>query len=404
MKRLTCMLTAVALLGALALPAYAQAGKDCAPIGALPGYPPAQGSAGEHKVRNYVETTFDTDKGKVQVAGKLCEQVYGLKQGAQEMSELERQMNYRSQLEQLGATIVRSDDSHVTAKLDKDGHATWVAIWLWNSQSTVTVVTETPFQQAFIDKPSGADYPPLGHLPGYEVTGTPKKTHFDQATFTVDEAKGNTRNVKVQGGRYQVTYELKKGVNPYSNEEVIKNYVNALKKLGGEILHADSDHLDARLDQDGQPVWVGLWLSNNQIQMNVIEEKAFQASIKPPQASELKAALDKDGHVALYINFDFNKASLRPDAAPVIAQVLALLKDNPDLKLSIVGNTDNVGGHDYNVKLSQERAAAVAATLVKDGIGADRLKSSGDGPDKPIADNADSAGRAKNRRVELVKA
>src|SRR3546814_17815774 len=103
------------------------------------------------------------------------------------------------------------------------------------------------------------------------------------------------------------------------------------------------------------------------------------------------------------VNFDFNKATLRPDAEPVIAQVVTLLKDNADLKLSIEGHTDNVGGHDYNVQLSQDRAAAVVAALVKAGIAAGRLASTGYGPDKPVADNASSRGRAKNRRVELVK-
>jgi outer membrane protein OmpA-like peptidoglycan-associated protein len=150
-------------------------------------------------------------------------------------------------------------------------------------------------------------------------------------------------------------------------------------------------------------VWLKINLWDDIITLHVIEEKAFQASIKPPQASAMKAALDKDGHIALDIHFDFDKATLRPDAAPVIAQVLALLKDNPDLKLSIEGNTDNVGEHDYNVKLSQDRAAAVVGELVKNGIDATRLTSAGNGPDKPVADNDTTAGRAKNRRVELVR-
>jgi outer membrane protein OmpA-like peptidoglycan-associated protein len=125
--------------------------------------------------------------------------------------------------------------------------------------------------------------------------------------------------------------------------------------------------------------------------------------MKPPKPDAMKTALDKKGSISLYINFDFNKATLRPDAAPIVAQVETLLKDNPDLKLEITGNTDNVGGHDYNVKLSQARAAMVVAALVKDGIAAERLKATGNGPDKPIADNGDSRGRAKNRRVDLVK-
>src|SRR3546814_3999213 len=64
-------------------------------------------------------------------------------------------------------------------------------------------------------------------------------------------------------------------------------------------------------------------IDNNldEINVHVIEEKAFEATIKPPDASAMKTALDRDGHIALHVNFDFNKATLRPDAAPVIAQV-----------------------------------------------------------------------------------
>ncbi len=137
--------------------------------------------------------------------------------------------------------------------------------------------------------------------------------------------------------------------------------------------------------------------------MRTIEVKSFAATIQPPTADAMKAALDKDGHLALYVHFDFNKATLRPDAKPIIDQVIALMKNNPDLKLEIDGHTDSIGGHDYNMKLSQDRAASVVAAVVKGGIDAGRLKSAGFGPDKPIADNAKPEGRAKNRRVELVK-
>jgi OOP family OmpA-OmpF porin len=113
-------------------------------------------------------------------------------------------------------------------------------------------------------------------------------------------------------------------------------------------------------------------------------------------------ALDKTGRVALYVNFDFAKAALQPDAAPVIAQVVKLLQDNPALKLSIEGHTDNVGGDEYNKKLSSARAAAVAA-VAGQGIAKDRLTSRGFGAENPIADNGSGDGRAKNRRVELVK-
>jgi outer membrane protein OmpA-like peptidoglycan-associated protein len=135
----------------------------------------------------------------------------------------------------------------------------------------------------------------------------------------------------------------------------------------------------------------------------VIEEKPFQASLQAPQANALKTALDREGRVALYVNFDFAKATLKPDAAPVVAQIVKLLKDNPGLKLSVEGHTDNVGTHDANLKLSEQRAAAVMGALVSAGIPRDRLQSAGYGPDKPVADNDTGEGRAKNRRVELVK-
>jgi outer membrane protein OmpA-like peptidoglycan-associated protein len=154
---------------------------------------------------------------------------------------------------------------------------------------------------------------------------------------------------------------------------------------------------------NGQQIWVQIYSQETSMQISVIEEKAFQASIKPPDEPALKAALDKTGHVALYVNFDFAKASLKPDAAPVIAEVAKLLKDNASLKLTVEGHTDDIGGADANQKLSESRAAAVVAAIVAQGIAADRLSSAGFGASKPIADNTTDDGRAKNRRVELVK-
>jgi outer membrane protein OmpA-like peptidoglycan-associated protein len=122
-----------------------------------------------------------------------------------------------------------------------------------------------------------------------------------------------------------------------------------------------------------------------------------------PSADSLKADLDKYGRVVLYINFDFNKASVRPDGKPIIAQVLKLMQDNPGLKLAINGHTDNVGTRTYNLELSEKRAAAVVDALVAAGISRSRLSSGGFGPDQPIAENDTEKGRAKNRRVELVK-
>ncbi|HET7930772.1 MAG TPA: OmpA family protein [Rhodanobacteraceae bacterium] len=349
------------------------------------------------------------DTTSVTVAGAYCNQDYTLKDGAPSMSYLEAQYNYRDQLQKLGATILYksagSTGGQTVARLTQGGKETWIDVTGGESEVQVWVVVKQPLKTT-LTAPTGSDYRLLGHMPNYEMSDKPQKRNFDQASFTV-QTGDDTQDITALGAAYQTNYTLKDGAPAASYLEVQDNYVAALKKLGAQIVYHDvgstGGQTDARLLENGRTIWIKVDGGRDSYSLSVIEEKPFVATIKPAQASELKAALDKDGHVALYINFDFDKATLRPDAAPVIAQVLALLKANPDLKLSIVGNTDNVGGHDYNIKLSQARAAAVMATLVKDGIAAGRLQSSGDGPDKPIASNDDSEGRARNRRVELVK-
>lgn len=390
------------LLGLAALtPAWATDGdKDCAPMGSLPDYI-AGGAPARHVFEHH---QFLQDGDWVDVAGRYCHQEYDLKQGGEAMSALEMIENYKSQFDQLGVHITRAEESSLYGVLSKDGKDTWIDVGADDNLNdiTITVVNKQPVTQTLLP-PSGNDYKLLGHMPNF-IAGKPEKKRFDQHEFLVHGDDGNNP-INVQGAYYSIEYDLKKDAPETTALETQLNYRKALQDLGAQIMYTDDASTVARYDSNGQAIWTQVdgADSNDEIHLTVIEEKAFQASIKPAQASELKSALDKDGHVALYVNFDFDKATLRPDAKPVIAQVLALLKDNPGLKLSIVGNTDNVGGHDYNVKLSQQRAAAVVVELVKGGIAADRLQSSGVGPDKPIADNDSSSGRARNRRVELVK-
>ncbi len=135
-----------------------------------------------------------------------------------------------------------------------------------------------------------------------------------------------------------------------------------------------------------------------------------QATIKLNAAKPtLSATLAKQCKVAVYgINFDFNKATLRPDSGPVLEQVLALFKNDPTLVVEIGGHTDNVGTPAYNLELSQRRADSVKTWLVAHGVAASRLTTQGYGDTMPLAPNTingkdNPAGRAKNRRVELKK-
>ena len=101
------------------------------------------------------------------------------------------------------------------------------------------------------------------------------------------------------------------------------------------------------------------------------------------------------------VNFDFGKANIRPDATPILKEAATILKDNANLKVAVEGHTDSKGSDDYNLKLSMQRAAAVKAFLVQDGVAESRLSTRGLGESQPVASNETDDGRAQNRRVEL---
>lgn len=139
-------------------------------------------------------------------------------------------------------------------------------------------------------------------------------------------------------------------------------------------------------------------------QVDVIEARPRDTKVIVVKADEMADRLDAEGRVALYgIYFDTDSAAVSPDSGPTLVEIAALLQNNPDLELLVVGHTDNQGGFDYNIDLSTRRAAAVTETLVDDhGVDAGRLKPWGVGYSAPVASNATGDGRARNRRVELV--
>ena len=122
-------------------------------------------------------------------------------------------------------------------------------------------------------------------------------------------------------------------------------------------------------------------------------------------AKEMGKIIQEQGKLALYgIQFDFNQATIKPESEQVLTQVGEVIKGQPDLKLSIQGHTDSVGKAAYNLDLSKKRAESVKTYLVQRlGVDAARLTTEGFGDTKPVAKNDTDAGRAQNRRVELVK-
>lgn len=119
---------------------------------------------------------------------------------------------------------------------------------------------------------------------------------------------------------------------------------------------------------------------------------------------DIAEALNKDGRVAISggILFEHDSDKLTPDAENIVMRVAEVMKEDPDLKIAVVGNTDNTGDFNYNIKLSERRANAFVNALVKNGVGTNRLAAVGVGPLSPVTTNDTSEGRAQNRRVELV--
>jgi outer membrane protein OmpA-like peptidoglycan-associated protein len=100
--------------------------------------------------------------------------------------------------------------------------------------------------------------------------------------------------------------------------------------------------------------------------------------------------------------FDFNKYTLKPEAREKLAKVSGILLAYPGLKLQVEGYTDNIGTEEYNQKLSEERADGVRDYLVSQNVQDANVTAKGYGEGDPIADNSTNAGRAQNRRVQLV--
>lgn len=141
------------------------------------------------------------------------------------------------------------------------------------------------------------------------------------------------------------------------------------------------------------------------VQLDLIESKVMDEKMVIVSSEKMAESITGTGRIALYgIHFDTDKTDIKPDSAPTLEQIAKLLKQNPSMKLYVVGHTDNQGTYDYNLDLSKRRATAVVAELSgKHGIEASRLTPLGASCMAPVDSNREEAGRAKNRRVELVE-
>lgn len=259
------------------------------------------------------------------------------------------------------------------------------------------------------DNPDAREHKDIPRMPGYYLYESNVKK-FDAFEFTVRaDADGNSVTEPKEGAVHTINYREKEGTE-VSPLQIFRNYENAFKKAGGTLVWRDkatSNQAEGTFKfAKGKGVrWVSLKVydEGDGYDFVVLDEQQMQQEIEV-SAVQMADSLAKHGFIALYgIHFETGKDALQPDSEPLLAEIASLLKQQAKLKLSIEGHTDNVGSAQSNEALSQKRAEAVKRWLVGKGVDAKRLATRGHGPAMPIADNRLEEGRAKNRRVELVR-
>ena len=204
-------------------------------------------------------------------------------------------------------------------------------------------------------------------------------------------------------------------INPDANRkypstlEVTRNYENALRQGGGEIVGIEGKYLFYRFKRPSGEYWgqvncgAGSAAECTAVQHKIVRVAAMEQGVVV-SADQIRKSLAESGKVVFYgIYFDTDKAVIKPESEPTLAEMAKFLKANAQAKVFIVGHTDSQGPLERNQKLSKERAASVVKALAgSHGIAADRMIPEGVGPLAPVAANDADAGRAKNRRVEMV--
>lgn len=250
------------------------------------------------------------------------------------------------------------------------------------------------------DIEGGKDHPLLSRMNGYYIYDY-EDQEYDSSEFYDEDGK----EYIVEGHKYVIYYAIEEGQQSPGQLNVIKNYTNAIRQIGGTILKEGTGAC-MKVTKDGMETWIDVWADSygNEYTLTIIDKKLLnQQVVADPKV--MAGDIMKEGHVAVYgIYFDTDSDKIKPESEPTIKAIADMLKANPSLKVYVVGHTDMTGTLEHNMDLSSRRATSVMNALVtKYGITASRLKSKGVGPLCPVASNKSEDGRGKNRRVELVE-
>ncbi|MFC0678007.1 OmpA family protein [Lysobacter korlensis] len=268
------------------------------------------------------------------------------------------------------------------------------------------------------------EFPYFGLPEGYKPMGQPEQRDFDRFPFWTGDrfewVEGRIWSTFIgrEPGKSMSQLEVARNIEQVVREaggvKVFEGRVpkEAVDTLGDDIMVSQNTgiggiasepsivHVVRRPDRT---IWVYLNTYSAGGSLTIAETKPFVATAKLLPAAELKQEIDATGKVALQVNFATDSAQILPDSQPQVAQVAQLLKDDPKLSLAVNGHTDGSGDPAHNLELSEARAKAVVDAVTAQGVDGARLNAKGFGDTQPVADNSTSEGKARNRRVELVK-
>jgi OmpA-OmpF porin, OOP family len=270
---------------------------------------------------------------------------------------------------------------------------------------TLVVVCPLVAQELDPDAEGCRDSKILSRMPKCRIDNCDIKD-FDEADIrTSVDLENGPKTQHVEGAKEYFEYVCDASVS-YLN--IVRNAEAALKKAGFTIVFSGKGQNERpALAARKGGVWVGIQTETNGSMpiyyQTIVQSKQMEETMVA-DAAAMEAEINSSGYCSIYgILFDTGKATIQPESAKCLTEVVTLLKKNATWKMQIEGHTDNVGAKDANMKLSQARADAVRSWLVTNGIEGSRLTAKGFGDSKPKMENTTEDGRSKNRRVDLRK-
>lgn len=224
------------------------------------------------------------------------------------------------------------------------------------------------------------------------------------------DPKSGAESFKVEGEYWYYFNDIARdpqGLHP-GKLEVSRNFESAVKRAKGTILYQDNKTVTYSIKRPDGEFWGEAGCGRggedcSAVMHKIVRLAAMEQSVVV-SADQIAQSILEEGKAVFYgLYFDTDKATLKPESAPTLAEMAKWLKANPKFSVFIIGHTDMQGMVAHNLSLSRDRGAAVAAALVKQhGIKPERLAAEGVGPYAPVSNNTGESGRAKNRRVEMI--